>query len=211
MKLFRILIIAAAIALEVLAAPQAIAQSFRAERFLQGRPIISAETFRSVGATDFESANINGPSVIRVPEWIPPEHRASPRAEYYLYFAHHSGHYIRMAWAERLDGPWQLYNTGKDILDEHRGVLDIGEDQLRELGNGLAIRGHVASPDVHIDAVQQRIVMYFHGRVLFRGATKKEQKSFVATSSWGLNFSGDIKPVLLGPSYFRVFQHEDTL
>ena len=38
--------------------------------------------------------NINGPSLIKVPDWV-----ENPLGEYYLYFAHHSGKYIRMAYS----------------------------------------------------------------------------------------------------------------
>jgi hypothetical protein len=40
--------------------------------------------------------NINGPAAIRVPEWI-----ENPLGNYYLYFAHHQGTYIRLAYADR--------------------------------------------------------------------------------------------------------------
>ena len=51
--------------------------------------------------------NINGPSLIRVPDWIP-----SALGKYYLYFAHHQGTYIRLAYADQLEGPWRLYSPG---------------------------------------------------------------------------------------------------
>ena len=35
--------------------------------------------------------NINGPSLIRVPDWID-----NPLGRYYLYFANHKGRYIRL-------------------------------------------------------------------------------------------------------------------
>ena len=38
--------------------------------------------------------NINGPSLIRVPDWI-----ESPLGHYYLYFAHHQGQFIRMVYS----------------------------------------------------------------------------------------------------------------
>jgi hypothetical protein len=59
---------------------------------------------------------------------------------------------------------------------------------------------HIASPDVHVDEVNRRIVMYFHGL-----AAWGMQRSRVAISDDGLNFSA--QPELLGPSYFRVFRH----
>jgi hypothetical protein len=51
--------------------------------------------------------NINGPSVIRVPDWV-----ENPFGKYYLYFAHHKGGYIRMAYADEITGPWQVYHPG---------------------------------------------------------------------------------------------------
>jgi len=49
-------------------------------------------------------ANVNGPSLIRAPAWLP-----NPLGRYYLYFAHHQGAYIRLAYADRLEGPWRTY------------------------------------------------------------------------------------------------------
>ena len=42
-------------------------------------------------------SNINGPSLVRVPEWV-----ENPLGKYYLYFAHHRGAYIRLAYADAL-------------------------------------------------------------------------------------------------------------
>ncbi len=47
--------------------------------------------------------NINGPSLIEAPAWLP-----GRLGSYYLYFAHHDGQYIRLAYADRLEGPWKL-------------------------------------------------------------------------------------------------------
>jgi hypothetical protein len=62
---------------------------------LRGNPIIRPHMDARMGA------NINGPSLIRVPDWV--EH---PLGTYYLYFADHKGHYIRLAYADRLEGSW---------------------------------------------------------------------------------------------------------
>jgi len=51
--------------------------------------------------------NINGPSVIRVPDWV-----ENPMGAYYLYFAHHKGSYIRLAYADDPAGPWMLHENG---------------------------------------------------------------------------------------------------
>ena len=59
---------------------------------------------------------------------------------------------------------------------------------------------HIASPDVHVDHENRRIVMYYHGLASFR-----TQRTRVATSIDGLKF--EAREELLGPSYFRVFRH----
>lgn len=59
---------------------------------------------------------------------------------------------------------------------------------------------HIASPDVHVDHENRRIVMYFHGLVAYG-----TQRTRVATSGNGIDFAA--REELLGPSYFRVFRH----
>jgi hypothetical protein len=59
---------------------------------------------------------------------------------------------------------------------------------------------HIASPDVHIDPNQHRIVMYYHGL-----EDVGTQVTRVATSRNGIDFTAH--PEILGRSYFRVFTH----
>lgn len=179
------------------------AQEFRVERLNQGEPIVSKREFALLGVGE-DGGNINGPSVIRVPDWIPPEERADPQARYYMYFAHHKGRYIRMAWARTVEGPWQLYHADSTVPDGRRGVLDMGVARELPLGNGLTIVKHIASPDVHVDDESKRIIMYFHGPVEYEGQRKALQKTFVATSRWGLEFRPWIQPVILAGAYLRV-------
>lgn len=187
------------------------AQTFVAERLNGGEPILSAQHFQQLGAPAKEGENINGPSVIRIPEWIPPAQRAAPDARYYMYFAHHTGDYIRLAWAREVEGPWQLYRTGADVAPGGRGVLDMGSDRRIALGNGLAITSHIASPDVHVDDGARQIVMYFHGVTGRDGTDVTDQQTYVATSPTGLDFSARIVPFPLGGSYLRVFEHSGQL
>lgn len=185
--------------------------SFIVTRLNVGEPIITEAMFVALGATGREGGNINGPSMIRVPDWIAPENRADPSAVYYLYFAHHQGNYIRMAWAEHIEGPWNLYQVGAGVSVGSRGVLlDLGSDDQINIGNGIAIRSHIASPDVHADDTNQRMIIYFHGPTTYDGRSVG-QRSFVATSPYGLDFSGGIEPVILGGSYFRVFEYGGTM
>jgi hypothetical protein len=194
----------------------AVAGLHRLNRLGGGLPIISAEQFISAGVSN-DAANIDGPSVIRVPDWIAPADRAAPGAVYYLYFANHNGTYIRMAWASVIEGPWQLFNVGAfhDPRVPMKGVLDLGSDNLISFGTGqVKISGHIASPDVHVDDANHRLIMYFHGPSNGTNGATGTQKSCVATSTSGLNFNiaadggqaGEgFRDVLLGDSYFRVF------
>jgi len=173
-----------------------------------GQPIITQAMFSSAGVPN-EGENINGPSVIRIPDWIHPENRANPDARYYIYFAHHSGDYIRMAWASEIEGPWYLYQIGSDIQVGNRGVLDL-RDNVINLDNGIIIpNNHLASPDAHVDHENQQIILYFHSgsSTYVNGVKVSGQKSYVATSQDGLHFYDNIKPVILGKSYFRVFKY----
>ena len=123
-----------------------------------------------------DGRNINGPSVIRVPDWV--EGRLG---RYYLYFAHHKGRYIRLAYADRLDGPWTIYAPGALHLDD----LDCCGD-------------HIASPDVQVDEARRQIRLYFHGRE----PGGKRQFTYLATSEDGLAFSHARGP--LAAFYLRV-------
>jgi hypothetical protein len=123
--------------------------------------------------------NINGPSLIRVPDWV-----EKPLGRYYLYFAHHDGRYIRLAYSHELHGPWTSHRDG---------VLPLREARFA---------GHVASPDVHVDHIQRQIRLYYHGSDTPSGAGG-EQATRVALSADGLHFTA--RPEKLGPPYFRVF------
>lgn len=144
---------------------------YRVNRFTEN-PIIHTDLDAKIGH------NINGPSLIRVPEWVP-----QPLGRYYLYFAHHQGTFIRMAYADSIYGPWKILASG---------VMRLNETSCRH---------HIASPDVHVCAEQRLFRMYFHG-VTDDG----RQRSFLATSPDGVNFHA--LPDVLGPFYFRVFLHE---
>ncbi len=125
-------------------------------------------------------SNINGPSLIRVPDWV-----ENPLARYYLYFAHHDGDYIRLAYSDSLAGPWQIYTPG---------VLPLAISHFA---------GHIASPDVHVDHETRQIRMYYHGADTSTGA-EIIQSTRVALSQDGLDFTA--LPNSLGEAYFRVFQ-----
>lgn len=76
----------------------------RVERF---GPIITPETHPTVGT------NINGPSLIRVPDWVD-----DPLGRFYLYFADHKGSHIRLAYAEHVTGPYTVHEPGSLHLND---------------------------------------------------------------------------------------------
>jgi hypothetical protein len=129
-----------------------------------------------------DGANINGPSLIRAPDWLP-----GRLGNYYLYFAHHNGQYIRLACADALTGPWRVHPGGVLPLRAAPGV-----------------KGHLASPDVHVDEARREIRLYFHGPARAGGG----QQSFVARSPDGLRFTASEER--LGLFYFRVFRWRDA-
>jgi hypothetical protein len=129
-----------------------------------------------------EGASINGPSLIRVPDWV-----ENPLGRYYLYFAHHDGKYIRFAYANRPAGPWTIVPGG---------LLPVGAQR--------ALRGHIASPEAVIDEQTRQIYLLTHGV----GKEGPGQVSTVAVSSDGRTFR-DLGTVV-GPAYLRVFRHGDA-
>ncbi len=174
----------------------------RVERLLDA-PIIAPGLHPSIGE------NIQGPSVIRVPEWI--EYRLGA---YYLYFADHKGTYIRLAYADDLLGPWRIHAPGSlqiaesyfatappEVTPEEEARLralpsDLGHDRFVE-----ATTPHIASPDVHVDDENRRIVLYYHG---LEGVSR--QRSRAATSNDGIHF--EAHPETLGRTYMRAIQHD---
>ena len=157
-------------------------------RRFETNPIITPDLSPSIGT------NIQGPTLIRVPDWIP-----NPLGNYYLYFADHKGSYIRLAYADALAGPWTVHEPGVLHLEqshfdtEPATVPENVQEQIRrggwerELVEGRpgrlesATKPHLASPDVHVREDRREIVMYFHGLVEF-----STQRNRVATSRDGI-------------------------
>ena len=166
------------------------------------------------------------PTVIRVPDWVSPANRADPSANYYMYYGNHSGDHIKMKWAASIDGAWTEYRfTAGTGPFPSRGVFDIGSannDPSRDDYD------HISAPDVIIDNVNQRFVMYFHGERPSSTPAPRVHERFVTTSGTGLNFndavsgngetghgpievdvltnSGQSRDVWIGDDYMRVFE-----
>lgn len=136
-----------------------------------------------------DGASINGPSLIRVPDWV-----KNPLGRYYLYFSHHAGKYLRLAYADKPEGPWKIAEGGVLPLAAQKAVTD-----------------HIASPQVVIDETTRRFYLYYHGVNPNPGAAKAGgdeeggQVSGVAVSADGLHF--EATGGVIGPAYLQVFQH----
>jgi hypothetical protein len=175
-----------------------IAQDISLKRF-DSNPIIHQELLPQL-----EGDNINGPTLIKVPDWV-----SNKLGKYYLYFAHHKGKYIRLAYADDLKGPWKIHQPGALRIDDC-----ICSDAPVEKGESVRHQGaenaddnvqHVASPDIVIDEIKKEITLYYHCPLEHNG--KRGQYSLSAVSKDGLNFKSD--NVVLGEAYFRVFKWKD--
>ena len=120
--------------------------------------------------------NVNGPSLIQAPGWI-----SRPLGRYYLYFAHHQGDHIRLAYSDNLEGPWRIYQPGTLRLEQSYCY------------------NHIASPDVHVDEANRQVRMYYHGWV-----GEEVQRTKVALSDDGIRFKA--RADNLGEPYFRLFR-----
>ena len=188
------------------------ALNVQVERLLDA-PMISADTHPSIGE------NIQGPSLIRVPDWV-----EDPLGRYYLYFADHKGAYIRLAYADDLLGPWRVHVPGSLQLGEsHFPVTppEVPEGAREEVYERYRAAGmdpqalphdpvfemtapHIASPDVHVDDARRKIIMYYHGLSGFG-----VQESRVALSEDGIRF--EALEETLGRTYMRAFSWQDRI
>ena len=177
--------------------------------------------------------NINGPSVIRVPDWV-----KRPLGRFYMYFAHHKGSYIRLAVADNLTGPWTVYDPGVLQLsdsgfpealvgeaDESAGLSDlfstfslhVVRDYLllgyratvtdpalrRERGMSSATNRKPHIASPEVIVDEERQQLVMY----FHGYDGSGgQRSRIATSTDGLNF--EVQPGELFSTYLRSFQHE---
>jgi len=142
---------------------------------LSGNPIVSPASDPSIGS------NINGPTIIRVPSWVD-----KPLAKYYLYFADHNGKYIRLALADKLEGPWKIYTPG---------TLQLADSYFSD---------HIASPEAIVDDEQKQIRLYYHGLT----PSEKAQHTRVAVSRDGIHFTATKEPVGSGSAYWRLFRYD---
>lgn len=139
--------------------------------------------------------NINGPSLIRVPDGTP-----GRLGRYYLYFAHHMGRFIRLAYADQVEGPWTVYPPGVLPLRDTplaQRKPNVPQPEWAVALNTDGLYPHLASPDVRI-LPDGTFEMYFHGL-----ADSGEQVSYRAVSGDGLEWQVQGPPI--AETYMRVF------
>lgn len=180
------------------------AESVTVTRFAEN-PLVTLSMSASLGD------NANGPTVIRVPSWV--EH---PLGRYYMYFAHHKGRFIRLAYADSVHGPWKIYEPGV-MKVENTAFFRPQPDPVDSPPGAYT---HVASPEIYVDDAHRRIVLWVHG-VWTEGQKWPENRADAtawlrqhgyaqftqtAESSDGLTFRA--LPAISRQSYLRVFRHD---
>ena len=184
--------------------PAFAAPQVNATRLAQN-PLITVDSSASLGG------NVNGPTVIRVPDWV-----ERPLGRYYMYFANHMGTFIRLAYADAIAGPWKIYEPGV-LHVRDTAFFRPQPDPVETLADFYT---HVASPEIFVDIARKRLVMWVHGWWTngerwpsdpVRARAWARQMSYgqytqAAESTDGIHF--ELRPAITRQSYLRVFQHD---
>jgi len=182
------------------------AQSIPVTRFPQN-PLVTVDSSPTLGV------NVNGPTVIRVPDWV-----ERPLGRYYMYFGNHRGDFIRLAYADAVTGPWKVYEPGV-LHARDTAFYRPQPDPQPEVMLPGGYSTHLASPEILIDNSRKRIVMWSHGWYsngerwpvgLAEARAWSTQKGYgqftqAAESTDGLHFTS--RPALTKDSYLRVFPY----
>lgn len=180
--------------------------SLNPKRFTQN-PLITVTSSATLGG------NVNGPTVIRVPDWV-----SRPLGRYYMYFANHMGDFVRLAYADRVTGPWTIHEPG--VL--HVRDTAFFRPQPDPKATLADFYTHVASPEVLIDSASRRFVLWTHGwwtngerwpdtPPAARAWAREKgygQYTQAAVSTDGLHFT--VQPAITRTSYLRVFTRGST-
>jgi hypothetical protein len=173
----------------------------RATRLPQN-PLLTVDSSPTLGK------NVNGPTVIRVPDWV-----QRPLGRYYMYFANHVDNYIRLAYANAIGGPWTVYEPGVQHVRD-TAFYRPQPDLLSSDGFST----HLASPEIFIDHMRRRIVMWTHGWYTNGERFPSElpaARAWAAKNGYGQFTQGsespdglkfETRPPLTKDSYLRIFQ-----
>jgi hypothetical protein len=188
-------------------APGVFAQSSLNPRRLAQNPLITVTSSSTLGG------NVNGPTVIRVPDWV-----ERPFGRYYMYFANHMGDFIRLAYANAIEGPWKIYEPGV-LHVRDTSFYRAQPDPKETLADFYT---HVASPEIYTDGEGKRFVMWVHGwwtsgerwpvqPPAARAWARQHgygQYTQAAESIDGVHFT--VRPAITRTSYLRVFKRGDA-
>jgi hypothetical protein len=209
--------------------------TFSLERFTDG-PIVDISLSDKLTSLAEQEGyiNINGPSIIAVPDWV-----ENPLGKYYLYFSHHKGDSIRLAYADQIGGPWKVYEPGALTLQASgfptEAIPNLSlEEGIKELWDRVSIylfrdsflavyqslvtdqalrraRGVVPSQTHKAHIASPDIVVDRVNKQLvmfFHGQRDSlSQVSGVAVSSDGLNFK--VLENRIGGVYLRSFEYQN--
>ena len=195
---------AAALSAGFISAQEPAPRSVRVVRFATN-PLITVKSSSTLGG------NVNGPTVIRVPDWV-----QKPLGRYYMYFANHRDVFIRLAYADAVTGPWRIHEPG--VWHVRDSALYRPQPDSARFGG---FNTHFASPEIFIDHANRRIVLWAHGwytngehwpteaKAAQQWANEKGYGQFTqgAVSSDGLTFKA--QPAITRDSYIRVFERAE--
>jgi len=202
---------------------------------LPHNPIITATMDESLirETAKYGYINMNGPSVIRVPSWA-----SNPLGKYYMYFAHHKGEFIRLAYAENIEGPWRIYQPGaldvkESLFTTERATGDTKTTiismvlHLKPTELWALIRVGLDAGKAHEKRVAQGIggsdeltphvaspdVIVDNNRqeirLYYHGLLEDgTQMTRLAVSRDGIHF--DPRPEILSPPYLRIIPYRDA-
>lgn len=189
----------------IAAAGIARAQGITVKRLPQN-PLVTVNSSATLGT------NVNGPTVIRVPDWV-----ERPLGRYYMYFANHMGEFIRFASADAVAGPWKIHAPG--VLHVRDTAMYRPQPDPQRARDDFYT--HIASPDILVDEGRRRFVMWFHGwwtngerwpddpaeARAWAQARGYSQFTQVAESTDGIRF--EARPAITRAPYLRVFRRGD--
>lgn len=132
-----------------------------------------------------DGLNINGPCLIKVPNFI-----KNPIGKYYLYFGHHCGQHIRLAYSDNIEHGYKIFEGG---------VLNISQ---------IYGYDHLSSPEIIVNHETSEIELYYH--CPYKHNKIDPQSTFCARSNDGINFVSD-KNMCFPYPYYRQFKHNNNI
>jgi len=119
---------------------------------------------------------------------------------FHMYFAHHYGASIRLAYSDEVTGPWSVHPDPALHMDDTPA---------------WGPQRHIASPDVHVDRALGTLRMYFHapvpndypGLVPQAEPWEPRQETLIATSTDGVAFELLDLGHTVAPPYLRMWPH----